>query len=152
VTVSDENVAKFSLTPEIGNQSGFSVPGVQAARLGGVSGRLIDLLSGGSLAGLGDNTSAALRVVDEALADLTLIEGRVDAFADITVASSASLLDEFKGELNDTLQSLNTVNEDRESLLLAKNQTLASMTISALSIVQQQRFNTLGLVRLLAGL
>jgi hypothetical protein len=152
VTVSDTNVAKFSLTPEINNVSTFSLPSVQAERMGGVSGKLSDLLSGGSLSGLGANTSGAIRVIDEALADLTLIEGRVDAFADITVASSAKLLEDFKGELSDTLQTLNTVDEDRESLLLAKNQTLASTTISALSILQRQQFNTLGLVQLLAGI
>ena len=152
VTVSDANVTKFSLTPDIDKVSAFSLPGVQAERLGGDSGKLTDLLSGGSLSGLGANTSGAIRVIDEALADLTLIEGRVDAFADITVASSASLLDDFKGELTDTLQTLNTVNEDRETLLLAKNQTLASTTISALSILQRQQFNTLGLVQLLAGI
>ena len=50
-------------------------------------------MSGGSLSGLGGNTSQALRVVDEALGQLTLIEGSVDAFADVTVASAASLLD-----------------------------------------------------------
>ncbi|MBP90937.1 MAG: hypothetical protein CMJ64_30205 [Planctomycetaceae bacterium] len=132
VTISDTNVAKFTLTPEIDRRSTFSLPGVQAERLGGVSGKLSDLLSGGSLSGLGANTSGAIRVIDEALADLTLIEGRVD----VTVASSSKLLEEFKGELTDVLQDLNTVDEDRQSLLLAKNQTLASTTISALSILQ----------------
>lgn len=152
VTVSDQNVAKFSLTPDIDRQSSFSLPGLQPALLGGVSGALTDLISGGSLSGLGTNTSGAIRVIDEALAELTLIEGRVDAFADVTVASSAALLTEFSGEVKDTLDTLNAVDEDLESLSLAKNQTLASTTISALSIVQQQQFNTLGLVKLLAGI
>lgn len=152
VTISDQNVAKFSLTPDIERKSSFSLPGLQPELLGGVSGSLADLLSGGSLSGLGTNASGAIRVIDEALADLTLIEGRVDAFADITVKSSSDLLKEFSGELADVIDGLNGVDEDRESLRLAKNQTLASTTISALSIVQQQQFNTLGLVQLLAGI
>ncbi|MBI2479766.1 MAG: hypothetical protein HYV60_14370 [Planctomycetia bacterium] len=152
VTVSDERTQKFALTPDISKQTTFAVQGIQPELLGGVSGTLADLLSGGSLAGLGSNTSAALRVVDEALSKLTLIEGQVDAFADVTVDSASKLLAEFKGEVEDTLQALNGVNEDEESLILAKNQTLASNSLSALAIVQQQRFNSLGLLQLLAGI
>jgi len=152
VTVSDNNVAKFSLTPDISRVSTLALPGIQPELLGGVSGELTDLLSGGSLSGLGSNTSAAIRVVDEALSKLTLVEGRVDAFADVTVASSSKLLDDFIGDTKDVIDSLNSVDEDQESLLLAKNQTLAASTISALSIVQQQKFNVLGLVQLIAGI
>jgi flagellin-like hook-associated protein FlgL len=152
VTVSDGAVAKFSLTPDINRVTKLGLPGVHPELLGGVSGRLNDLLSGGALSGLSSNTSAAIRVIDEALGQLTLVEGRVDAFADVTVASSSALLSEFTGEVKDALSEINGVNEDEESLKLAKNQTLASSTLSALAIVQQQQFNVLGLVQLLAGI
>jgi flagellin-like hook-associated protein FlgL len=113
---------------------------------------LDDLLRGGSVSGLGSNTSAALRVVDEALGKLTLLEGRVDAFADVTVESASKLLEGLESDVQETLNSLNRVNEDEESLKLAKSQTLASTTLSALAIMQQQQFSALGLVRLLAGI
>ncbi len=83
---------------------------------------------------------------------MQLLQYQVDAFADVTVASASNLLKDFSGDLNDTLESLSEVNEDEESLKLAKAQTIASSTISALAVVQQQRFNTLGLLRLLAGI
>ncbi|MDA1050294.1 MAG: hypothetical protein O3C40_07415 [Planctomycetota bacterium] len=152
VTVSDGRTQKFALTPDISKLTTFALPGIQPELLGGTSGSLADLLSGGSLSGLGSNTSGALRVVDEALAKLTMLEGRVDAFADVTVESASKLLEGLKGAVQDTLDSLNKVNEDEESLKLAKNQALASSTLSALAIVQQQRFNALGLVQLLAGI
>lgn len=152
VTVSDERTQKFTLTPDISKQTTFALPGIQPELLGGASGTLADLGSGGSLSGLGSNTSAALRVVDEALSKLTLLEGQVDAFADVTVESASNLLAAFASEVEETLQVLNGVNEDRENLLLAKNQALASNALSALAIVQQQRLNSLGLLQLLAGI
>ncbi|MBC8353787.1 MAG: hypothetical protein H8E66_17445 [Planctomycetes bacterium] len=152
VTVSDGRTQKFALTADLTKQTTFAIQGIQPELLGGTSGTLADLLSGGSLSGLGSSTSGAIRVVDEALAKLTLLEGRVDAFADVTVDSAAKLLENFEGELKDTLDALSGVNEDEESLKLAKNQTLASSTLSALAIIQQQRFNSLGLVQLLAGI
>jgi flagellin-like hook-associated protein FlgL len=152
VSVSDERTQKFALTPDVRRQTTFALPGIQPELLGGTSGTLTDLVSGGSLSGLGSNTSAALRVVDEALSKLTLLEGRVDAFTDVTVDSASKLIAEFKGEVEDTLQAINGVNEDEESLKLAKNQSLASNALSALAILQQQRFNSLGLLQLLAGI
>jgi flagellin-like hook-associated protein FlgL len=152
VTISDGRTQKFALTTDSGKLTTFALPGIQPELLGGTSGTLADLTSGGSLSGLGSNTSQALRVVDEALAKLTVLEGRVDAFADVTVESASKLLEGIKGNVQDTLASLNKVNEDEESLKLAKSQTLASTTLSALAIMQQQRFNPLGLVQLLAGI
>lgn len=152
VTVSDGRTQKFALTPDVSKLTTFALPGIQPELLGGSSGTLADLTSGGSLSGLGSNTSAALRVVDEALAKVTVLEGRVDAFANVTVESASKLLDGIKGNVQDTLDSLNRVNEDEESLKLAKNQTLAATTLSALAIMQQQKFNPLGLVQLLAGI
>lgn len=80
--------------------------------------------------------SGALRVVDEALGLLMLLQGRVDAFADVTVKSASNSLNGLKGDVEDTLDNLNRVNEDLESLKLAKYQTLASTTLQALAIVR----------------
>lgn len=152
VTISDERTQKFSLTPDISKKTTFALPGIQPELLGGASGALTDLLSGGSLSGLGSNTSAALRVVDEALGKLTVLEGRVNAFADVTVESASRLLGGLAGNVQDTLDSLNRVNEDEESLKLAKSQTLAATTLQSMAIMQQQKFNALGLLKLIAGI
>ena len=151
VTVLDDDVSQFQLAPDLQQVTQFGLPGVSAALLGGLSGRLSDLASGGSLSGLAGNTSQAIRVLDEALSGLTRTEGTVDAFADVTVQSSASLLDGLAGELEETVNDLSSVNEERESLLLTKNQSLGSNTISAMSILQQQQASVLALVRLVAG-
>ena len=112
---------------------------------------LYELASGGGLDGLGDNTAQAIRVVDEALDQLSLIEGRVDGFANYTVDSSATVLDEFTTTLTDTIDALSAVDEEAETLLLAKNQALASNTISAMSVLQQQQQNIILLIEQIAG-
>ena len=105
------------------------------------------MLSGGSLSGLGSNTSQAIRVVDEALAQLSLADGRVAAFADVAVDSASSFLDGLTESLEETLQKMNGVNEDEESLMLAKNQSLGANTLAAISILQRQQASVLTLVQ-----
>ncbi len=150
VTVLDDDVAQFRLSPDLRVATQLGLPGVSAALLGGVSGAVSELASGGGLAGLAANTSQAIRVIDEALGSLTRVDGIVDSFADVTVASSASLLDGFSDELETTIENLNGVDEERENLLLAKNQSLADNTVSSISILQQQQASLVELVRQLA--
>jgi len=152
VTVSDEGVMQFALSTRLNDISSLAVPGVQTARLGGLSGTLNQLVDGGALGNLGDNASQAIRVVDEALGQLTLIESRVDRFADVTVASSAAVLEGFQETLEDRVDDLNEVDDDAETLLLAKNQALAANALSALSILRQQQSVVVNVIEHLAGL
>ena len=110
------------------------------------------MASGGTLAGLNTNTSQAVRVVDEALSQLTLAEASVDSFADVTIATSESLLDGLQANLEDTLTSINAVNKDLETLKVVQNKTLSANTLAALSLLNQQQASTPALVYQLAGL
>jgi flagellin-like hook-associated protein FlgL len=152
MTVSEGPVARFALTPNLRQITQLALPGIAATHLGDESGRLYQLASDGSLDATGDDTSQAIRVVDEALTRLSLIEGRVDAFADVTVQSSSDLLDGFATTLENTLQQINGVDEEEESLLLAKNQALSANTLAAISILQQQRDSMVGLLQMISGL
>jgi len=155
VTVTDEDVLNFALSPDINRNSSLAVPGIHAARLGGLSGTLDQLASGGSLADLGDNTAQAIRVVDEALGQLTLIDGRVDGFADAAVASSAALMSGLQDTLDsdgDEIIDRNEIDETEEALLLAKNQALAANALASLSILNQQRASVVAILQQIAGL
>jgi flagellin-like hook-associated protein FlgL len=152
VTVSDDSVARFSLSTRINDPTKFAVPSLAPEVLGGVSGKISNLESGGTLAGLGTNTAAAIRVVDEALDQLTMVEGRVSAFADIAVASAGRLMDELASQLESSIDAINTVDEDAETLLLAKNSALAENTVSALAIMQQQQSFIFSILNQIAGL
>jgi hypothetical protein len=129
----------FSLTTDIVDRATLGVPGLQAARLGGRSGMLDQLATGGDYSGLGDNTSMAVRIVDEALAKLTRVEGLVDGFAERVVASSATLLAEFDENLGDAIDTIDLVDDEKEAALLARNEALMSNAVTALASLASQQ-------------
>jgi flagellin-like hook-associated protein FlgL len=141
----------FALTTELSQTSSLAIPGLQASRLGGPSGMLDQLLSGGDYAGLGDNSATAIRIVDEALADLTRIEGAVDGFANGVIESAAALADGFESELEDAIDAINLVDEERESLLQTRNEALATNALAALANLDAHQQRLLDLVRQIAG-
>jgi len=151
ITVSGDALT-FALSESLHQRSTLSVPGLHAARLGGTSGRLDQIASGGDLAGLDGNTSQAIRIVDEALADLTRVEGSVDGFQTAAVTTASTLLADLEEDLEDAITETDGYDENEETLLLAKNQELASNALSGLSILNQQRADMVLLVQQIAGL
>lgn len=151
MTVSGDALV-FSLSTELSRRAAVAIPGLQAARLGGISGTLDEIASGGPYAGLGDNASRAIRIVDEAIARLDLIEGAVDGFYDAAVTSSSTLLGEIQTELGDAIAQTDGYNEDEETLLLAKYEDLASNARAGLAVLAQQRSGIVALIQKLAGL
>jgi flagellin-like hook-associated protein FlgL len=151
ITISGEALG-FSMSPDLRRKSALSIPNLHPTQLGGLSGTLDELQSGGAYAGLGTNASRAVRVVDEALGMLTEIEGLVDGFASAAVDSSAALLTGRRDRLDATITELDQVDEDAEELLRSKNQALAENAAAGLAILNQQRDSILGLIRQIAGL
>jgi flagellin-like hook-associated protein FlgL len=151
VTVSGSALS-FAISSDLARTATLSIPGVHAAELGGVSGRLTDLMTGGTLAGLAANSPQAVRVVDEALDRLTLIEGNVDGFATATLDSSAALYSDLGEVLQTAIDDVNAVDEDAEETLLAKNQALAANAVAGLAILNQQRQSIVSLLQHMAGL
>jgi len=151
VTVSGEALS-FALSPSLTHRSTLSIPALGAARLGGQSGTLDRIASGGTVSGLDANTSQAIRIVDEALADLTRVEGSVDGFYNAAVTTSSNLLADLQEDLEDAIAQTDGYDENEETLLLAKNQQLASNALAGLSIVNQQRADIVLLIQQIAGL
>jgi hypothetical protein len=88
-----------------------------------------------------------LRVVDEALDQLSLAEGRVNAFADVSVASAGRLADGLLSTLEDSLESLDGVDEDAEAARLDHYDSLVSNTVSAMAILRQFQASMVELLR-----
>ncbi len=147
-----EGGLSFALSTDLHYRSDLSIPSMNPAQLGGTSGRLNDLLTGGSASGLGNNTSEALRIVEEALGQVDLVDGIVDGFYNSSVTTSNALLDDLQTDLEDAISSTDGYNEDEESLLLAKNQGLASNALAGLAIMTQQRQAIIDLIKQAAGL
>ncbi len=151
ITVSGDGLT-FALSPDVTRRSTLALPGVQAARLGGASGTLADLTSGATYGGLGTNASQAVRIADEALGQLTVIEGQVDGFADETIASSSALLDGVQEQLSKSIDQLNKTDDAEGELRIVKNQALASNALAGLAILSQQRQSIVALIQQIAGL
>ena len=125
---------------------------MDTARLGGLSGTLSQLASGGTYGGLGSNALRAVRIADEALSRLTVVEGRVDGFVNAALASASGLWDDVETDLTAALVLANGINEDAEELLVQKNRELASNAIVGLTLFRTQRLEIVNLLAVIAGL
>jgi len=143
---------RFSLSTATSRQVAVPIAGLQAIRLGGISGRLDQIGSGGSYAGLGDNTSRALRIVDEAIGQVQRIQGAIDGFAGAAVDASSSVLTQWQNTLSTAVEETDGYDEDSQSALLAKYEDLAANARAGLAIVAQQRAGIVALIQKLAGL
>jgi flagellin-like hook-associated protein FlgL len=143
---------QFALAPDVQQRATLAVPSLHAARLGGLSGTLAELYTGQAHAGLDANASRAIRIADEAIGDLDRIEGLVDGFANATINSSGALMSAFSDQLELNIDAINAVDDEEESVLLAKNEERIEYAVASLAILSQQRSNILDLVRQAAGL
>jgi len=151
ITVSGQAL-RFALSPELDYPSTLAVPSLYAWDLGGISGRLDQLASGGALSGLDGNTSQAIRVVDEALGQLEIVQGVVDGFYNASVQTASSLLADFQEDLETTIEAVDGYDENEESYLLSKNLQLSANAVAGLAMLTEQRESLVALVELLAGL
>ncbi len=151
ITVSGSALT-FALGSDLARRTALSLPSLLTGRLGGLSGTLDQLASGGSLSGLADNTSQAIRVVDEALGMVARVEGAVDGFYNAAVSSTSSLLSDMQDDLETAIADLDGYDEEEESLLLSKNEQLATNATAGLAILTQQRQSIVTLLQQIAGL
>jgi len=151
LTVSGDALS-FALTPEAGRTSTLAISSLSPAHLGGLSGSLAQLVSGQSLSGLGNNTSQAIRVVDEALAQLGLTQAKVGGFQSASVESASTLLAELQSDLEDAIDAVDLVDIEEEEQRLSYYQSLASNAVAGLSVLNQQRAQIVRLIQVTAGL
>ncbi len=142
----------FALSTETFRESSLAIPSLQAGFLGGVSGSLDDLASGGTIDGLDANTSQAIRVVDEAIAEVTRIEGVVDGFYNSAVSSTSSLLSDIQDDLETAIDDVDLVDSTEEAARLTFYSNLASNAVAGLTILNQQRASIVVLLKAMAGL
>jgi flagellin len=151
VEISGEALS-FNLSTSISDRAVLAIPGLQPARLGGLSGNLSQLATGGAKAGLGAGASAAVRIVDEALGKLTRVEGLVDGFANATIAASAALFDGFDEKLQDAIDQIDEVDIAAENAIISRNQLLADSAVAGIAILNEQRRGILALIQQAARL
>jgi len=142
----------FALWADPSQTATLAPPGLMAAHFDGLSGRLDQLADGGSLAGLDENTSQAIRVVDEALGRLTRIEGMVDGFYNASVATASNLLADLEEDLTDAIEDVDGVDDALETQNQVHYETLAANAAVGLSLLAQQKLRVLDILQQIAGL
>lgn len=143
---------EFVVSPDLAAPAALPLPSLSAARLGGVSGALSELATGGDASGLGDNASQAIRIVDEALGQLTVVEGQVDGFVNQTLQSTHSLMSGIAAETQLAIDSIDGIDEEEELLQVSRQQVLAGNIVAALQILSDQRAGIVDILRKAAGL
>lgn len=151
ITIKDDAL-RFALSTDVFRTSVLPIRNLAPSVLGGQSGTLDQLSTGGQFAGLNTNAPRAIRIVDEALGILDVVDGLVDGFASQSIASATSLFSALETSLTESIAAIDAIDEEEESLQLAKNQLLIANAQTALEIIALQRNSFVDLVRRAAGL
>jgi flagellin len=151
ITVGGSNLS-FALSPNLTSRDSLTIPAVSATDLGGPSGLLSDLYSGGSASGLSTNTAMAIRIVDESLGKLSTVQGSVSGFHTAAITSSSAILADMQTNLGDYIDSIDKTDDTEEIQRQAYYETLAGNSIAGLTILNQQRQSILNMLQDIAGL
>ncbi len=140
--------AKFQLGSEVvGNQQArIGINSVNTARLGGESGKLFQLGSGGS-ASLSNDATTAAKIVTEAIGQVTGLRGRLGAFQATSLDSNLVSLNETKANLQEAESSIRDADFAEESAKLTRAQILVQSGTNVLSLANQNPQNVLALLR-----
>jgi len=151
MTVSGDAL-RYQLSTSLARPDTLAIPSLQAARLGGTSGTLSQIATGGPYSGLDANTSRAIRIVDEALGKLDIAEGSVDGFYNASVTVSSNLLTDLQSDLEEAIAATDGFDEEKETELLNHYSDLAANTVAGLTILGQQRSLLVDMIKQIAGL
>ncbi|MBN2579864.1 MAG: hypothetical protein JXB10_12825 [Pirellulales bacterium] len=135
----EDGALSFALTESLAHRSELALPSLDAVYLGGLSGTLTELASGGSLSGLDENTSQAIRVVDEALGKIARVEGLVNGFSNAAITSASTLMTDLQEKITDAIDAVDEVDNYEELQIQSHYQTLADNAVAGLTLLNQQR-------------
>ena len=140
--------AVFQLGPEVvsNQQARLGIKGISTATLGGVSGTLFELRSGGTKS-LTTNPTAAAAVVSEVITQITQLRGRLGSFQKTTLETNIFTLNDTLGNLTEAESTIRDADFAEESARLTRAQILVQSGISVLSIANSNPQNVLQLLR-----
>ena len=140
--------ANFQLGPEVvsNQQARLGIQGVSTATLGGVSGTLFELRSGGGKS-LEENVKGAASVVNEVIVAVTNLRGRLGAFQKTTLDTNIFTLNDTLANLTDAESSIRDADFAAESAKLTQAQILVQSGTSVLQIANQRPQSVLALLR-----
>jgi len=144
--------ANFQIGEEVSasGQVGIGIDAVNTARLGGLSGRLSELASGGgkSLLDVGPSVqgSALVDIVEQALDRVTTVRGRLGAIQKNVIETNVAALGVALENISEARSQIVDTDFATETANLTKSQILSQAGISVLSIANQQPQQVLSLL------
>ncbi|MHC4880617.1 MAG: flagellin, partial [Planctomycetota bacterium] len=144
--------ATFQIGQEVSStgQLGIGIEAVNTARLGGVSGKLHELGSGGgkSLLDVGSGQSGAdlVNIVDQALERVSTLRGRLGAIQKNVIETNVSALGVALENISEARSQIVDTDFAEETAALTRGQILSQAGISVLSIANQQPQQVLSLL------
>jgi flagellin len=140
--------ANFQIGPDVvsNQQARIGIQGLSTATLGGVSGKLYELRTGGPK-DLFTDTKGAARVVDEVIATVTGLRGRLGAFQKTTLETNIITLGDALDNLTEAESLIRDADFAAESARLTRAQILVQSGGAVLAIANQNPTNVLALLR-----
>ncbi len=140
--------ALFQLGPDVvsNQQARIGITSVNTARLGGSSGQLFELGSGGSAA-LATNTTKAGRIVEQAINQVTSLRGRLGAFQRTSLETNKNALNDTLVNLSDAESQIRDADFATETAALTRAQILVQSGTAVLKISNQNPQNVLSLLQ-----
>jgi flagellin len=141
--------ALFQLGPDVvsNQQARLGIGSVNTARLGGVSGKLFQLGTGGTASLSSDNLDTAASIVEEAINQVTSLRGRLGAFQRTTLETNKQALGDTLVNLTDAESSIRDADFASETAALTRAQILVQSGTTVLQIANSNPQNVLALLR-----
>jgi flagellin len=141
--------ALFQLGPDINsnNQANMGIQSVSTGSLGGVNGRLFQLLTGGDYSLTGGDLNTSTKIVDEALNQLTSLRGRLGAFEKATLETNTDTLSNVVTALTSAQSNIQDADFAAETANLTRAQILVQSGTAVLKIANQNPQNVLALLQ-----
>ncbi len=139
--------ALFQLGPDVvsNQQARLGITSVNTARLGGTSGKLFQLGTGGSF-DLATDANSAAKIVNEAIDQVTSLRGRLGAFQRTTLETNKNALNDTLANLTEAESSIRDADFAEETANLTRSQILVQSGTRVLAIANQNPQNVLALL------
>jgi flagellin len=141
--------ALFQLGPDVvsNQQARIGISSVNTARLGGVSGRLYQLGTGGTDQLRSDNLDNAAAIVSEAIDEITSLRGRLGAFQRTSLETNRNALNDTVINLTEAESQIRDADFAAETAALTRAQILVQSGTVVLQIANQNPQNVLALLQ-----
>ncbi len=140
--------AQFQLGPKVvsNQQARMGISSVSTATMGGVSGRMFQIRSGGDYS-LTENATMAAKIVEESITQVTTLRGRLGAFQATTLETNINSLNDTLEALTGAESSIRDADFAAESANMTRAQILVQSGISVLTMANSNPQNILALLR-----